>query len=397
MSGKTVSGVFQDHASSASQVNVQEGIPTEARAKEIAETVVEGNKTVSVQTVLAEVKEVLYGQDDLDKYPDISNLPYYIGCIKVSPSVPIDILPHDGNGWVMPIESQIKNYPIIGEMVRIINLGAQTFYFSATNLTNNVNQNANFELTTSSKPGLQFKPEKTLEKINGFIPNIIPRPVDVIPGDIAINGKYDQSIRIGRSGKDDESSVIKIRLANKETEPANILLPKDENLLQDASSIYLVRNENVEIPVKPTAGDATPKQISGAQIILDSDTITFNSKRGDVNVFSNTRLNMVSKRRATLIGSKILIGDVDEAKMQYAVLGKQLCAFLAEICGELARLGSTVTPSTSINILGMTIPVPQLMGAGAQLQAYFSQQMQPMLEQRLLSTNVMISKRSREL
>ena len=153
-------GVFLNTINGTPDIQVNEGIPNEKRVRDIALAVAESTQTVSVQTVLAEVDDVIYNEDDLT---DDLNV-HYIGCIKASPVVPLPILPENGKGWIFPVDAQIKSYPIKGELVAIVNFGAQTFYYPATNVINSVNNNLRIGMTAT-----QTKGNPIVSKVDAFL------------------------------------------------------------------------------------------------------------------------------------------------------------------------------------------------------------------------------------
>ena len=389
-------GVFLNTINGTPDIQVNEGIPNEKRVRDIALAVAESTQTVSVQTVLAEVDDVIYNEDDLT---DDLNV-HYIGCIKASPVVPLPILPENGKGWIFPVDAQIKSYPIKGELVAIVNFGAQTFYYPATNVINSVNNNLRIGMTATQTKGnpIVSKVDAFLQGLtDGFTPVKIPRPVLQFPGDWALNGRNDQSIRLGKTGGSKTDSIIKIRIANEETDSEFAGSPKAEKINEDASSIYMTREEEVELTVVPKAGkDATPKKFKGPQIILDSGTLTFNTKDKNINMYSASESNFISKGNANLLGSKVKIGDIDDSNLESAVCGEQLVKMLREIIVALQRFGGEVSAATGIGNIGLPVPIPGLAGAASGLNAFALEQTEQAIKRKILSTNVKVSRRKRD-
>ncbi len=410
---KSAAGVFLDTIGKTPDIELGEGIPNEKRVRDIVLSIIESLQTVSIQTVLAEVDVVIYNDDDLGDEPNkIKISPLYVGCIKVTPSVPFPILPVGGPGWIYPLDANIKSYPITGEMVAIVNYGAQTFYYSPINVLNSVNHNLRVgmtELPTKGKSNFETEASAFFgADAGGYQITDYPRPVKQFPGDWAVNGRNDQSIRIGKTGGSKEDSVIKIRIAENETEGENTNLPLEENPNEDQASIYLTRNETVSLNVVPNAGaEVTPKEFTGAQVLVDSDSLTFNSKDGDVNIYSANRFNFVSKNNANLVGSNVTIGDVgiplkgqlspdgDNTNLQHAVLGENLVEFLTQLCDQLVKFGNQCAGATGIGNLGIAVPIPKVMGGGIGLSTWCQEQSAgkgKTLKSKLLSANVAISR-----
>ena len=385
-------GVFLNTINGTPDIQVNEGIPNEKRVRDIALAVAESIQTVSVQTVLAEVDDVIYNEDDLT---DDLNV-HYIGCIKASPVVPLPILPENGKGWIFPVDAQIKSYPIKGELVAIVNFGAQTFYYPATNVINSVNNNLRIGMTATQTKGnpVVAKVDAFLQGLtDGFTPVKIPRPVLQFPGDWALNGRNDQSIRLGKTGGSKTDSVIKIRIAKEETDSQFAGSPKAEKINEDASSIYMTREEEVELTVVPKAGkDATPKKFKGPQIILDSGTLTFNTKDKNINMYSAAESNFISKGNTNLVGSSVKIGDVDDSNLEPAVCGDQLVNLLREIIVALQRFGGEVSAATGIGNIGLPVPIPGLAGSASALNAFALEKTKEEIKRQILSTNVKVSR-----
>ena len=388
-------GVFLNTINGTPDIQINEGIPNEKRVRDIALAVAESIQTVSVQTVLAEVDDVIYNEDDLTDDLTV----YHIGCIKASPVVPLPILPENGKGWIFPVDGQIKSYPIKGELVAIVNFGAQTFYYPATNVINSVNNNLRIGMTATQTKGnpIASKVDAFLQGLtDGFTPVKIPRPVLQFPGDWSVNGRNDQSIRLGKTGKSKTDSIIKIRIANEETDAAFTGSPKAEEINEDASSIYLTREENVYVNVQPRINkDVTPQKFKGPQIILDSGTLTFNTKDKNINMYSAAESNFISKGNANLIGTKIKIGDVDAGNLESAVCGESLVKMLREIIVALQRFGGEVSAATGVGNIGLPVPIPGLAGAASGLNAFAQEQTSTEIKRKILSTNVKVSRRTR--
>ena len=202
---------------------------------------------------------------------------------------------------------------------------------------------------------------------------------------------------MGKTGGSKTDSVIKIRIANEETDSEFAGSPKAEKINEDASSIYMTREEEVELTVVPKAGkDATPKKFKGPQIILDSGTLTFNTKDKNINMYSAAESNFISKGNANLLGSKVKIGDIDDSNLESAVCGEQLVKMLREIIVALQRFGGEVSAATGIGNIGLPVPIPGLAGAASGLNAFALEQTEQAIKRKILSTNVKVSRRKRD-
>ena len=377
-------------------------LPDERRVREIVDAIVHNNKIVTVQSIIAEVVDVVMDENDLNE--DVS--PLLIGCIKVNTgSVPFPILPKDESGWVFPLESQVKSYPVPGELVAIINYGSQTYYFQPLNIKNSVNNNIMLGSMATQQDG-----KGTTKNINEYLKNfqrqVVSRPVKNFPGDWAVNGRNDQSIRIGTDLVSDtdnipsaNNAVIKMSISSPEENSRNALLPRKENINLDPASLWMTRNETVKINIVPSAGETvTPPELKGSQIIGNSERITFNTKgegdKGQINLFASNTANIISKHNTNLVGKNVKIGDVEDNNLQPAVLGDNLVTLLDQLYKQLTSFANQLTSATGVGNIGGPVPLPSVMGAAGGLAGYTGTAGQKQqLENLLLSKNVKVSKR----
>ena len=238
-----VQGVYTERVSNNAKVNIKNQIPTEKRVRDITQEIIDATKTISLQIVTAEVVEVVTD-------PVSVNLPpAYQGCIRVDTGgVDFSILPENSKGFIKPLSAFISQYPVMGEFVSIINLGGFSFYFNPVNFHNSPNNNMLKSLTSNPEDGT-VDSKKAAASIGEFQPitNASPRPVKVYPGDFAINGRNEQSIRIGKSKGSKKDSVIKLRISPEDNDISKLLLPKEEDVNLDLSSIYMTRSETVDL------------------------------------------------------------------------------------------------------------------------------------------------------
>jgi hypothetical protein len=379
----------------------------ERRIKDIAQWLDEENAIVTLQTIIATVTKVIYNEDDIPDPAggiDVS----HIGCIQVAtPIIDFPITP--ANDWITPLDAQVRSYPIVGELVNIINYGGKTFYFQTINNNNSASHNiiAGLEkdATSTGMPNVEVVPAY----LNYFDYTKNPRPVTQYPGDWALNGRNDQSIRLGIDYKqwDDlelnsYNAVIKMRISDesKASEaPAGTTRP--EFIDADKASFYMTRDEELRYTVVPTVdGTTNLTTIGAAAIILDSDRIIFNTKEstttGQIDIFSGNTVNIVSKLNTNIIGEVVKLGDTNDDNLQSAVLGESLVTFLAELIKTLDGFASRIAGLTGIGNVGGAVPVPDAMAAGNALGGWTSVlSNEQFIKNRILSKNVKISKTKR--
>jgi hypothetical protein len=220
--GKGNKIVYTEPIGEVEKISLDPAIMTAKAVRNLVMKILNQVVPISVQTILAETTSVIYNFDDLRKH-SLERHPQYVGAILVVPSLkgyPVQHTPLSHGLktklWILPLDSQIKNYPVIGEHVAIVNYGNQTFYFSPANIKNSVNNNAEMGMNRVSMKGDKLDKSKIEAKLQGFMPNAFPRPMEQYAGDFVINGRMDQSIRIGKVDLDSNESCIKIVVAKKE-------------------------------------------------------------------------------------------------------------------------------------------------------------------------------------
>ena len=282
MSSNTVErigGVWIDKVKKLKPVEFTDSLVSEKRARDISLEIVEKLKTASIQIISAEVISAIYNENDVNSTPGVDAR--NIGCVQVK-CFPGFTLPTE---WVYPLEGNIKKYPVIGELVAILCIGPQAFYFNPINIRRSVNNNSVIGITDTAGKKLEYDSNSMKEILKGFVPDA-GRPTRQIAGDVVIDGRTRQSIKLGvnDAGKVNSGPVIKLRIANPDKDATKAYIPRDEDIKLDASSIYLTYNEEIQLsPARNVNETITPSKHSGKQVLIDSDKIVFNTKNGDKN------------------------------------------------------------------------------------------------------------------
>jgi len=388
---------------------------TELRMKAIAQHLIDEAAMITLQTVMANVTAVIYNEDDYSEKDTGINFSH-IGSIKVVPSV--DSFPIK-NIWIKPLDSQVRSYPIVGEMVNIINYGEHTFYFQPINFTNSVAHNiySGFQgdgTTPVATPNMEVLDDL----LHGFVSTVNPRPVKQYPGDWALNGRNDQSIRLGidypsagaRANKNLNASNAVIKMRISDVSSANVApagTTRVEDIDTDLASFYMTRDEEVNYTIAPRVDEIThledpsgpDEKIGGAIIILDSEKIVFNTKeskkRGQINIFAGNTVNIVSKKNTNIVGEMVKLGDSNDDNLQSAVLGENLVTFLHNLIQRLDNLAKDLGNVTGIGNVGGIVPIPAAMAAGSKLGGWTSAWSKDIIKNHLLSRNIKVSKKKR--
>ena len=293
--------------------------------------------------------------------------------------------------WYYPLESNIRQYPLKGEYVVCVNYIGMKFYTQTLNFISHINTNSVpglSDVIDKPDPGIFSKmyalmdageeppreeKEDTFTIGEFFTRNRLIRQLKPYEGDITIQGRFGNTIRLGSNISDDDdlgttglpeneygpSPSIKIRAGQltdyysseagmdgqfDEEDSPNIETFEEkffelghgldayvvEDINADASSIYLTTNETVPLnPVTNTMGARVhhahleyPPTFDGKQIILNSDKIVFNTKQGGLYSYTNLSTYfatntafVVDAERAISLNSPGLIGMHTEGQV----------------------------------------------------------------------------------
>jgi hypothetical protein len=257
--------------------------------------------------------------------------------------------------WAFPEDANLSEYPLLNEVIIVKSALNRLYYSQKLNITNTpVAQplfGLNEELSPPDRPearagALQSSvanPKKVrgVEQKVGKYFNILPNMSRLRhdEGDIIMEGRSGHSIRFGaawkanslfKAGETDQSPNILIRVGPR---PAPTAAPlSQENINTDASSIWVVADQNV--PLDLATAKATvhlksisnyPAQLTGAQIVINSDRIILNSKRNKILGFAQDGIHWTSatdysvdveKDHTQLVGKNKFL-DVQENNSSY--------------------------------------------------------------------------------
>ena len=166
------------------------------------------------------------------------------------------VLDNGGNGYVLPMDSHIKNYPVIGEVVVCANFLGRTYYTNILNWSNNPNNNIQAGISSNQKVNLPARPQITTDSQYG-------NPIESEPGDVVIEGRLYNHITLGK--QNEVGSSIKL-VAGDDSNDIN--KSKASIFIQDGGTV------NIDNPNK-----AFPSTIvTGAKIVLNADDIVINAR-----------------------------------------------------------------------------------------------------------------------
>ena len=229
------------------------------------------------------------------------------------------------DGYFFPLDQNVIQYPVVGEIVIGFEFNDNRYYFSKLpaelnlpprsvdfNISNTSGLGNNFNTLNQNTPldqyrsGRYFTPDKDVTRLT-------PRE-----GDTIISGRFGNTIRLGHN-KIEKSPNIKLVAGGFKYNDE----PYFENLQNDNSSIYITTNEKVEYS-KPTSDikELLDIDYDKPQLVFDSDRIVLNSKKDDIAIFSENdvhikgrRVNIKSNEGVNINGSTIDINFSTETKI----------------------------------------------------------------------------------
>ena len=325
-----------------------------------------------------------------EKHPEYEKYgkDFCIGAIKYCP---IDRILDESNPVNFPIayplDPSLRKLPLRNEIVLLISAPSRDistsrsteyvhYYTDIISLWNtNINPAPSLNSTdTELDYGYEYQENST-----GL-------PLHPFNGDVILQGRHGQSIRM--SG----ARSFKNTLSNKENagEPlmifSNGYTPTSNNsgfyvedINKDKSSIYFAANHTLPLEQSrdkfagATDRPTLTKNYTGNQILLNSDRLTFNTKKSDIIFYSKEHFsvtaNNLSLDAATnlgLDGKKIYLGEkAVRFELEPVILGNQLELFLDTLLSELLRVANAFKKARTVD--GKVIPV--IMSEGFTLEA----------------------------
>lgn len=279
-----------------------------------------------------------------------------------------------------PINSNFKNYPLLNEIVLLVNapsiekddsniLHTRFFYTTIVNIWNNPHHNAfpdTFQNEGDPDLGYNFEDKANVA------------PLQPSQGDVIIEGRQGQTIRF--TGTDFEKKFVEtneqkpitiISNGKAEADPAT---PVVENIDDDPASIYLVEDHTVKLTQaneKRDAWDSEPDKADtyqGAQILINSGRLFFNAKEESI-LLSGTEaiggnaktISWDGEEYVALDATKVYLGTKAFDEREPVLLGATTQAWMKDLLSELERLGKA---------LGAVVPAGSSAGGLAQIKSH---------------------------
>jgi hypothetical protein len=287
-----------------------------------------------------------------------------------------------------PLYGNIKNYPLINEIVYILSLPSTligqltsntiSYYVNTVALWNHPHHNA-YPSNSNEKPSTQQKgynqtelgntskiTDQTLEINlgNTFIERSNIHPLLPFEGDVIYEGRWGNSVRIGSTVKNSPNTwssigtngdpILILRNGQgKQTEEG--WLPVVENINNDESSIYLTSTQNIPLEAASTNYNSytnytpqTPDKYAGKQVIVNSGRLVFNSNTDHILLSSALTIgfnsvkgfNFDTKANFVVDAPSIKLGSKDAT--QSMIKGDLLITELQSLLSQLTLLATSL-------------------------------------------------------
>ena len=301
----------------------------------------------------------------------------------------------DSINGVLPFFPNIKNYPLINEIVLILPLANVEFvrdfddltfyYVSPLNLWNSNQSNPLPYPTEQTKPNTQEKSYQEVEIVGNpnkpspveatpfkpgtyFNEDNIPNPTYPYEGDYILDGRFGNSLRFGNTVPTNNARISNNwSTVGKTGDPITILTNRKhtqspsfnfitENINLDGSSAYFTSTQKIPIEVSSqndylsyTTAPTYPNAYSGEQIILNSGRLLFNSTQDhilfssqkSINLNSQESVNVDARTEMVIQTPELYLGGRETA--QPIVLGDDLVNLLSKILNDLESLTGTLS------------------------------------------------------
>jgi hypothetical protein len=337
-----------------------------------------------------------------DQHPQFNIVGQYNGIGAIFYEIVNAVGKTSGNNFALPYNAQLKTYPLVNEIVLLINSpssqqgelssNSSYFYMSPLALWNHphhdaypnpittgaaLNQNQDY---ISNGEGNVRRVEDGSTEINlnyknfpnqsqdNFIEESNIHPLLPFTGDSLLEGRFGQSIRFSHTTLKQTSNIQNNwSSAGKNTDPITIIrngqptnisdkgwIPITENINNDLTSIYLtsyqkipfsIANENF---VSYTTPPTTPSQFVNPQIILNSDRIVLNAKtdsvlisgQNSVSISSNNSVNIESTSEIDIASKLVKLGSANAS--QAVLRGDETVEYLKILITELQNLSEAL-------------------------------------------------------
>ena len=353
----------------------------------------------------------------IDQSQDLTN-----GNVICEVLTPLATKPNQSQVSASPLQANNKSYPLVNEVVFLItgpsgdyssNTGKVKYYYlSVIRIWDSVHVNPtpnpfdNLKSNSQNKSIAEVEAGSTNksgeEDTNNFKPGTYFQeksniyPLYPFEGDIIHEGRWGQSIRFGSTyksinswssiGEDGDPITIIRNGQNVDLQgPAQKTTVEDIN--KDLSSIYATSTQNIPIEVsskndylsygenKPT----TPKEYNGAQVILNSGRLLFNTTQDHIMFSSKKSINLNSIEGVNIDTVGPVVVEAPEVKLgsstatESVLLGDSTVDLLQNLIGDLKSLLNVMSAQIGNNGIILEPTATTARNIGSNLAIYQSQ------------------------
>ena len=310
------------------------GVPTQGRVRQIVKSNTQSPKGWEYYELeIAEVMEVFDSEEKLPKNDNGETIWGLLGCIKARPHQSEKDKIVAKLKIYEPLDTNMTKMPLRNEHVVVVKYIGRNYYLPVVPLLGSVN--ANIVPGTSGIRDDKMSDDDFLydffEVNNEFgnddkIRRLLPRE-----GDVTLEGRFGNTIRFGSaivegahgdepSTQDSPNILIRAgqlldsQLFGEENERQDLedtnFKPVEENINSDGSSIWMTTDQKVNLNIEDTNADDhsymssfhedDQPNLGGKQITINSDRITFNTKKGKILGFSHDGIGFSTKKSFTV-------------------------------------------------------------------------------------------------
>lgn len=273
----------------------------------------------------------------------------------------------------------ISTIPVVGEKVTVVVRNGVGYWTDIIPVNNHPHYNATPNTGEADWQNDLEKGFKELADIN---------PLQANPGDLLIEGRYGQSIRVG-GGKGDNNPIIDdsnegkpiILISNGQLETTNGNDIIREDINKDPNSLYFVADHKIPLQAANAKRDSyttipiTSDQYKGNQVLLNGGRVFVNAKEESIFIsakesvgINGKTVNIDAQEYYCVDADKIYLGKGARTARfikEPVVLGGQLENWLNILLDSLDSLSTALTAATAVT----GGPVTQLNSAGPSLKA----------------------------
>ena len=306
----------------------------------------------------------------------------------------------EGRLFALPLLANLKNYPVKNEIVSLIispdtsintNTNAYKYYYlPATNIWSSNHHNA-IPQEVYLGQGLQPSQKKDYLQVgagsvrrvtdgsteikfdNGFQERVDIRPIPPFAGDMIVEGRWGNSIRLGSTNR----STLENTWSSVGTEgdpivilrngqfPSNLepWIPLSEDISADQGSIYLTSTQKIPVTTINfktnsfnTNPPTEPKEYTKNQILIDSGRLVFVAKEDNLLLTAANSIHIsaagfnVDVNSTTIQSSLIQLGSSDTTLLHPVAKGDRVVELFQDIIQLFQKL--TLACSSAANGAG---------------------------------------------